>query len=122
MLSYQKFKKKKRPLIIAEIGNNHEGNFSVAKKLIDLAAEAGVDAVKFQTFKTKKFITDKEKKRFNKFQKFELKYSDFEKLSIYAKKKKLLFISTPFDIESAIFLNKIVDCFKISSETIIFLN
>ena len=115
MLSYQKFKKKKRPLIIAEIGNNHEGNFSVAKKLIDLAAEAGVDAVKFQTFKTKKFITDKEKKRFNKFQKFELKYSDFEKLSIYAKKKKLLFISTPFDIESAIFLNKIVDCFKISS-------
>ncbi len=115
MLSNQKFKKKKRPLIIAEIGNNHEGNFSVAKKLIDQAAEAGVDAVKFQTFKTKKFVTDKEKKRFNKLQKFELRYSDFEKLSIYAKKKKLLFISTPFDLESAAFLNKIVDCFKISS-------
>ena len=96
MLSYQKFKKKKRPLIIAEIGNNHEGNFSVAKKLIDLAAEAGVDAVKFQTFKTKKFITDKEKKRFNKFQKFELKYSDFEKLSIYAKKEKVIIYFNSF--------------------------
>ena len=63
MLSYRKFKKKKRPLIIAEIGNNHEGKFSVAKKLIDLAAEAGVDAVKFQTFRTKKFIIDKEKEK-----------------------------------------------------------
>lgn len=115
MLNYRKFKKIKRPLIIAEIGNNHEGKFSVAKKLIDLAAEAGVDAVKFQTFRTKKFVIDKEKKRFNKFQKFELRYLDFEKLSIYAKKKKLLFISTPFDLESAVFLNKIVDCFKISS-------
>ena len=42
--------------IIAEIGNNHEGNFKLAKKLIFLAAKAGVDAVKFQTYKTEEFV------------------------------------------------------------------
>ena len=47
-----KFKKIKKPLIIAEIGNNHEGNFNNALKLIDAAKKSGVDAVKFQTFKT----------------------------------------------------------------------
>ena len=49
-------KKIKKTFIIAEIGNNHEGNISNAKKLIKLASKAGVDAVKFQTFVTDKFI------------------------------------------------------------------
>ena len=55
-----KFKKLK-PLIIAEIGNNHEGNFENALKLIDAAKKTGVDAVKFQTFKTDLFIQIKTK-------------------------------------------------------------
>ena len=58
-------KLKKKTFIIAEVGNNHEGNFSIAKKLVVLAAKAGVDAVKFQTFKTENFIRKKDKKRFN---------------------------------------------------------
>ena len=107
--------KLKKTFIIAEIGNNHEGSFNVACKLIKEAKKAGVDAVKFQTFKTEDFINPHDKKRFRKLKKFELSYEDFEKLSIIAKKNELKFISTPLDIKSAIFLNNIVDCFKIAS-------
>ena len=107
--------KLKKTFIIAEIGNNHEGSFNVACKLIKEAKNAGVDAVKFQTFKTEDFISPHEKKRFKKLKKFELSYKDFEKLSVIAKKNDLKFISTPLDINSAIFLNNIVDCFKIAS-------
>ena len=108
-------KKLKKTFIVAEIGNNHEGSFNVACKLINEAKKSGVDAVKFQTFKTENFINFSEKKRFKKLKKFELSYENFYKLSIIAKKKGLKFISTPLDIPSAIFLNKIVSCFKISS-------
>ena len=45
-------------LIVAEIGNNHEGNFEVACKMLEAAADAGVDAVKFQTFKTRLFTSN----------------------------------------------------------------
>ncbi len=107
--------KLKKTFIIAEIGNNHEGSFNVACKLIKEAKNAGVDAVKFQTFKTEDFISPHERKRFKKLKKFELSYEDFEKLSVIAKKNDLKFISTPLDINSAIFLNSIVDCFKIAS-------
>lgn len=102
-------------MIIAEIGNNHEGSFKVAKKMILAAYKAGVDAVKFQTFKTENYVNISEKKRFSRLKKFELSKSEFVKLSIYAKQKGLLFISTPFDLESANFLKDIVDYFKISS-------
>ena len=107
--------KLKKTFIIAEIGNNHEGSFNVACKLIKEAKKAGVDAVKFQTFKTEDFINPNDKKRFRKLKKFELSYEEFEKLSVIAKNNKLKFISTPLDINSAIFLNNIVDCFKIAS-------
>ena len=107
--------KLKKTFIIAEIGNNHEGSFNVACKLIVEAKKTGVDAVKFQTFKTEDFISPQDKKRFKKLKKFELSYEDFAKLSVIAKKNKLKFISTPLDVKSAIFLNNIVDCFKIAS-------
>jgi N,N'-diacetyllegionaminate synthase len=109
------FLKKNDPFIIAEIGNNHEGSFRLAKKLIIEAAKTGVDAVKFQTFQTENYVNSKDKKRFNRLKKFELTKKQFSELAIFARKKKLIFISTPFDIQSAINLNKIVDCFKISS-------
>ena len=54
----KKFNFKNKVLIIAEIGNNHEGSFKLAKRLIEKAAKAGVDAVKFQTFKTEKYVND----------------------------------------------------------------
>ena len=109
------FLKKNDPFIIAEIGNNHEGSFRLAKKLIIEAAKTGVDAVKFQTFQAENYVNSKDKKRFNRLKKFELTKKQFLELAIFARKKKLIFISTPFDLQSAINLNKIVDCFKISS-------
>ena len=74
-----------------------------------------MDAVKFQTFNTENYVNSKELKRFNRLKRFELTNSEFLKLAKYAKKKKLFFISTPFDIQSAVNLSKYVDCFKISS-------
>lgn len=108
-------KNKKSPFIIAEIGNNHEGSFNLAKKLIVEASKTGVNAVKFQTFQTEDFINSTDKKRFKRLKQFELTKKEFLKLAIFTKKKGLKFISTPLDINSAIFLNKIVDIFKISS-------
>ena len=104
-----------KPFIIAEIGNNHEGNFNTALELIKKASYCRVDAVKFQTFKPDLYVNGKEKKRIKLLKKFSLSNEEFFKLSKYAKKKKLKFISTPFDIPSAVFLNKIVDYFKVSS-------
>ena len=110
-----KFKKLKKPLIIAEIGNNHEGSFDNAIKLINAAKKTGVDAVKFQTYKPELYYTQSEKDRIKKLSKFQLSYEEFYKLSKYAKKQKLIFISTPFDLESLDFLKNIVDIIKISS-------
>ena len=106
---------KEKVLIIAEIGNNHEGSFALAEKMIGLAAESGVDAVKFQTFQTEHYVSENDEERYKRLQSFELTFNEFEKLSNVAKKLGILFISTPFDLESAIFLNSIVDALKISS-------
>ena len=105
----------KKVFIIAEIGNNHEGDFKLAKEMISLAAEAGADAVKFQTFRTECYISANDKKRFDMIKSFELRNSQFEKLKNYAKDKHIGFISTPLDIKSAKFLDNIVDAIKISS-------
>jgi N,N'-diacetyllegionaminate synthase len=110
-----RFKKNQKPLIIAEIGNNHEGNFENALKLIDAAKESGVDAVKFQTFKTNLYYSNQDKNRVKRLKKFELSFNQFSKLAQYAKKKNLLFISTPLDLKSLDHLKKIVDIIKISS-------
>ena len=109
------FKNLKKPFFIAEIGNNHEGSYKNAIKLIDQAKKSGADAVKFQTFDTSHFINKLEKKRFAKLKSFELSKKNFKRLSIYSKKKGLKFISTPFDLGSVKFLSKIVDVFKVSS-------
>ena len=77
--------------------------FQTAVKLINSAHKCSVDAVKFQTFKTEKFISSSNIENFNKYKDFELSHDEFYKLSIA--KKELKFISTPFDLESAEFLN-----------------
>lgn len=102
-------------LVVAEIGNNHEGNFEVAKRLVHQAAESGVDAVKFQTFQTKYFVSAKDKARYERLLSFELSYRQFEALQALTKALGLLFISTPLDLESAAFLADLVDCYKIAS-------
>jgi sialic acid synthase SpsE len=116
-MNFRKIFSKKDPIVVAEIGNNHEGNFDRAIKLIDAAVDSGASAVKFQTYKLESYYNEKytDKKRFKRLKKFQLSFEQFKKLSIYSIKKNIVFFSTPFDLESAFFLNKIQRLFKISS-------
>lgn len=102
-------------LIVAEIGNNHEGNFEVACRMVEAAADAGVDAVKFQTFKTKLFTSNVDPARFERLSKFELPQVQFTQLAALAAKRGIIFFSTPLDLESAAFLAPLVPVFKIAS-------
>jgi N-acetylneuraminate synthase/N,N'-diacetyllegionaminate synthase len=105
----------KKTFIIAEIGNNHEGNFHIAKKLISSAKQYGADAVKFQTFIPEYFVPKSNRRRYEQLKNFKLTFRQFKKLADYSKKIGIIFFSTPFDIKSAEFLNKIQKIFKISS-------
>jgi len=109
-----KFNPKKKVFIIAEIGNNHEGNFNTAKKLIKVAASTGVDAVKFQTFITDDFVS-LDHPSYERLKKFEFTHQQFLKLKKFADKQKLNFISTPLDFLSAKFLKKNCKIIKIAS-------
>jgi sialic acid synthase SpsE len=119
-----------RPYIIAEAGVNHEGNMDLAKRLIDEAKEGGAHAIKFQSYKaetiaskdspsywdTSKEPTKSQYELFKKYDKFWKK--EFETLKEYCDQTKITFLSTPFDVESAAFLNPLMDTFKISSSDI----
>jgi sialic acid synthase SpsE len=102
-------------LIVAEIGNNHEGRFDVAQELVRQAAASGVDAVKFQTFRTKYFTSASDPARFQRLQSFELTFPQFEDLARLARSLNVGFISTPLDLESQRFLTPLVDAVKIAS-------
>jgi N,N'-diacetyllegionaminate synthase len=104
-----------RILIVAEIGNNHEGNFDTACKMLEAAADAGVDAVKFQTFQTRLFTSKADPARFERLSKFELTQAQFARLAELAKQRGVIFFSTPLDLESAKFLEPLVPVFKIAS-------
>ena len=106
---------KERVMIIAEIGNNHEGSYELAEEMIGLAAEAGADAVKFQTIIPERLVSVQQAERIKQLKRFQLTYEEFGKLAIAAKKNGVLFLSTPFDIDSALFLNDIIPAFKIAS-------
>jgi len=120
----------KPPYIIAEAGVNHEGDMCIAKRLIDEAAEGGAHAIKFQTYKadtiasknspaywdTTKEPIDSQFKLFQKYDKFWK--GEYEQLKRYCDEVGIEFMSTPFDIESAMFLNEMMDVFKISSSDI----
>ena len=115
--------------IIAEAGVNHNGDITLAKKLIDVASEAGADAVKFQTFKAETLIsknakkayyqiqtTDSNESQFDMIKKLELDIDTHKKLISYAKEKNIIFLSTPFDLESVNMLNNLqLEIFKIPS-------
>lgn len=109
------FDLEKKVLVIAEIGNNHEGDPAIASELVRQAADCGVDAVKFQTFRAEHYVSKSDTPRFNRLKSFQLSYSQFEKLSQLAHSLGVLFISTPFDMASAEFLEGIVDAYKIAS-------
>jgi len=109
------FNTDQKVLIVAEIGNNHEGNFAVAQELVEKAAQAGADAVKFQTFKTESFVSRSDPARFARLKSFELSFAQFQALGDLARSRGLLFVSTPLDLGSAEFLEGIVDALKIAS-------
>ncbi|EFX91005.1 nnab [Actinobacillus ureae] len=103
--------------IVAEIGCNHNGDPALAKKMVDVAKECGVDAVKFQTFKADKLISKYAPKaeyqkvttgtadsQLEMTRKLELPYNEFVKLEAYARSLGLEVFSTPFDFESIDFL------------------
>ena len=109
---------------------NHEGDMSIARRLIDEAAEAGAHAIKFQTYKASTLAsknspsywdTTKEptKSQFELFSKYDKFWKpEFEELKKQCDIVEIEFMSTPFDLESANFLSDLVDVFKISSSDI----
>ncbi|MPB64521.1 N-acetylneuraminate synthase [Campylobacter upsaliensis] len=119
----------KKVLIIAEAGVNHNGDINLAKKLIEQAAKAGADVVKFQTFKANSCVsvsakkakyqletTAKEESQLEMIQKFELSYESHFELMKHCKKHGIAFLSTPFDLESVEFLRGLdLPYFKIPS-------
>lgn len=104
-----------RVLVMAEIGNNHEGDFGVAKELTQAAAALGVSAVKFQTFRTEYYVSKSDENRFARLKSFELTLEQFRELRELAHSLGLLFISTPLDLDSAAGLEDMVDAYKIAS-------
>ncbi len=104
-----------KTFIIAEIGNNHEGDFGLAKDLVERAIDAGADAVKFQTIVPDKLVNRSDAARFETLTKFALSRDQFAELSALTHARGRLFMSTPFDPDSATFLGEIVDAMKIAS-------
>lgn len=121
--------KKKNVFIIAEAGVNHNGSIEIAKNLVDVAKIAGADAVKFQTFTADKLVTKySPKARYQRentgisenhlemLKRLELSKESFAELYEYCAKNDIMFMSTPFDVESADMLDKLgMSIFKISS-------
>lgn len=109
------FNTDKKVYVIAEIGINHEGSIETAKKLIDSASAAGVDAVKFQTYITEKRV-DKSSPIFDILKKRELPFKAFKELKEYTSQYDVEFFSTPFDEDSLSCLEDInVGLYKIAS-------
>ncbi len=115
--------------IIAEAGVNHNGSIELAKKLVDVASEAGVDAVKFQTFKAKNLViknairakyqdinTGNNDSQYDMLKKLELSKEMHQELIEYCKSKNLTFLSSPFDHDSIVLLDSFgLKIFKIPS-------
>lgn len=115
--------------IIAEAGVNHNGSIDIAQKLVDAAVLAGADAIKFQTFKAEKLVcrnvckadyqlntTDKDESQLDMLKKLELTPQMHEQLMAYCKQKGIMFLSTPFEVDSLHYLVKCgIDILKISS-------
>lgn len=120
----------KHTYIIAEVGVNHNGSLELAKQLIDVAVEAGVDAVKFQTFKADKLVskkapkaeyqsksTDPEESQYSMLKKLELDDEAHQYLIDYCSERNIEFLSTPFDLDSVdLLVDKYrLDTIKVSS-------
>jgi N-acetylneuraminate synthase/N,N'-diacetyllegionaminate synthase len=120
----------KKTLIIAEAGVNHNGDINTAKRLIDVAVEAKVDLVKFQTFKADSIVSqkaqkadyqikntnDKDSSQYEMLKKLELSHQDHITLIDYCKEKGIEFFSTAFDVEGVDYLDSLnFPIFKVPS-------
>jgi N-acetylneuraminate synthase/N,N'-diacetyllegionaminate synthase len=122
-------KKISHTFIIAEAGVNHNGQLDLALRLCDTAKESGVDAIKFQTWKTEKILTrnvakaeyqqrnvNTNESQFEMIKKLELSYTEFETINKYCEQIGLKFLSTPDEEESLFFLLKLgMDIIKVGS-------
>lgn len=104
-----------RVLIIAEIGNNHEGSVALAEELIGLAADAGADAVKFQTIVPEALVSPLQVERIAQLHRLCLPLDAFAHLRAVAEEAGVVFLSTPFDCASVAVLNPLVQAFKVAS-------
>ncbi len=126
-------KAEKNLFIIAEAGVNHNGDIRQAFRLVDAAIEAGCDAVKFQTWLTEKVYskdrsikpeyqqrtTDTAESEFETIKKLELAYEEFVQIKEYCDKRKIMFLSTPDEVESANFLSQLgVGLMKTASQDV----
>lgn len=116
---------------IAEAGVNHNGSLKIALKMVDVAKKAGADAIKFQTFKTNNLIlpnapkskyhikttgNDKKQTWFDLLKTQELSYQMHKKIIEHCKKRKIIFLSTPYDEESVDMLEKFkIKAYKVAS-------
>lgn len=109
----------KKILIIAEAGVNHNGDLALAKELVRKAKDAGADIVKFQTFVPENLTSRLAKKadyqqsatgegsQLHMLRKLALKWEDYQELSRFCAEEGIMFLSTPFDLESIAFLNRL---------------
>jgi len=118
-----------RVFIIAEAGVNHNGSMDMARKLVDAAAEAGADAVKFQTFRAESLVrrdaakadyqketTAREESQFDMIRRLELDEDAHRELMAHCRRRNILFLSSPFDLESIDLLSALgLEIFKIPS-------
>lgn len=118
----------KKTTIIAEAGVNHNGDIELAKKLVEAAANAGADYVKFQTFKADKLVSKTAKKadyqknntknsdsQYDMLKKLELTVEDHNTIIEHCAVNHIKFLSTAFDLDSIDYLSDKIDCYKIPS-------
>jgi N-acetylneuraminate synthase/N,N'-diacetyllegionaminate synthase len=102
-------------LVIAEIGNNHEGSYARAEEMIARAGKAGAQAVKFQTIVPERLVTADQEARLATLRRFQFSRAQFEGLARTAAENGLMFLSTPFDVGCVEWLAPLVPAFKVAS-------
>jgi len=108
--------KRKQPFLIAEIGGNHEGNFAVARELLESAISSGVNCVKFQIYEAKSLVNGLiNKGRFDHFKRFELKKSQHIELAKIARSKGVIYNSSVWSIDLLNWIDHYLDFYKIGS-------
>jgi N,N'-diacetyllegionaminate synthase len=104
-----------RVVVIAEIGNNHEGDVAVAREMVAAAAGAGADAVKFQAIDPARLVRPGETARIAQLEGYRLSPDQFGELAAQARELGMAFACTPFDLHAVEWLRELVDAYKIAS-------